>query len=724
MNHSVLFPGQGVQYPGMGRDLFPRYQTLVGVANETLGYDIEDLCLNGPVEKLNRTEFSQPAILFVSYLHWCDFCNKRDLEVQFAIGHSLGEYTALLAANVFDLVTAIKIVQKRGELMAASPKGSMAAILNLSNEDVETCIVGVDVEVANKNTPKQTVIAGALEDILSIRSLIEDKGGIVHLLQVSGAFHSTRMSAAAEQFSDFLNDIEFQKPLFPVISNVTARPHEQQKIKELLVKQVYSPVEWVESVHWVEQQGSIEYHEIGPKPLLHKMVKQIKEAMPVSTSMKKKFNFSLGAASFTKRYGLKAPLMAGAMYKGISSPEMVSSMAAGGYLASLGLGGLSEEEAEKSIGEVVEKTPKGRTFAVNLLASLHKSKREMDTVRRILDAGVSVVEAAAFIEVTPALALFKIKGLEQNGEEIVSKNRVIGKVSQLSIAQKFLEPIPQAIIDELLNEQLISSTEAELAFKVPLADDLTVEADSGGHTDQGVAATILPPIIALRDRIGLKGVVHVGLAGGIGTPESILAAFVLGAEYVVTGSINQITPESAQSDVVKTLLSQISTGDTGYAPAGDMFEIGAKVQVVKKGILFPMRAIKLFELYRQYNALSELPIHEVENLEKNFYHNNLNFVLGEVLRYKSSEEVALIKSNEKRKMAAVFKYYFSYASKQALAGEWDKINYQVHCGSSLGAFNEWVKGTQWEQWNKRSIVPMTDFLLEESEKRWKNLISS
>lgn len=721
MNHSVLFPGQGVQYPGMGKDLFPRYQKLVTVANDTLGYDIEDLCLNGPVEKLNRTEFAQLAILFVSYLQWCDFCRDNDYEVTFALGHSLGEYTALLAAEVFDLATALKVVQKRGALMTASPKGSMAAVLNLSNTDVVSIVAPVDVEVANKNTPEQTVIAGTLEDIIALRSQIEERGGILHLLQVSGAFHSSRMRTAAEQFAGFLEAIELKKPLFPVISNVTATPHEENRTKELLVKQVYSPVEWVESVRWVEQQGEVKYHELGPKPLLRKMVSQIKETLPDNINSIKEFKFSLGASSFSKRYGLKAPLMAGAMYKGISSPMMVSSMASGGYLASLGLGGLSATEVEESLHEVKRNTPQDKTFAVNLLAGLNNSKREMDTVKRILNAGVTVIEAAAFIEVTPALALFKVKGLQRQGERIIPTHRVIGKVSQLSIAQKFLEPIPNAIIEQLLDEQLITTEEANMATNIPLADDLTVESDSGGHTDQGIAATILPPVIALRDRMGLKGTVHVGLAGGIGTPESVLSAHVLGAEYVVTGSINQLTPESAQSEAVKTILAQISTTDTGYAPAGDMFEIGAKVQVVKKGILFPMRATKLFELYRQYNALSELPRHEVENLEKNFYHDSLESVYGKVLQYKSVDEVALIESNEKRKMAAIFKYYFSYASKQALAGEWDKINYQIHCGSSLGAFNEWVKGTKWEQWDNRSIVPMTDYLLNESEKRWKKI---
>lgn len=168
----------------------------------------------------------------------------------------------------------------------------------------------------------------------------------------------------------------------------------------------------------------------------------------------------------------------------------------------------------------------------------------------------------------------------------------------------------------------ITAEQAKLAAEIPVAQDVTAEADSGGHTDNRPAISLLPTMIALRDRMQEQfqyaQPLRVGAAGGIATPASVAAAFAMGAAYVVTGSVNQACVESGSSDLVRQMLAQAQQADVAMAPAGDMFEMGVKVQVLKRGTMFPMRAAKLYELYRAHDRLESIPAADRANLEKNF----------------------------------------------------------------------------------------------------------
>ncbi|MCP4716601.1 MAG: hypothetical protein GY868_15880, partial [Deltaproteobacteria bacterium] len=179
-------------------------------------------------------------------------------------------------------------------------------------------------------------------------------------------------------------------------------------------------------------------------------------------------------------------------------------------------------------------------------------------------------------------------------------HKILAKLSRPEVAEVFMSPAPERVVSKLLAENKITEEQAQMAKQVPMSYDICVEADSGGHTDQGIATVLLPSIQSLRKEMMSKHryakKLRVGLAGGIGTPEAGAAAFVMGADFIITGSINQCTVEAGMSDSVKNLLQDINIQDTDYAPAGDMFEIGAKVQVLKKGVFFPARAGKLFML--------------------------------------------------------------------------------------------------------------------------------
>ncbi|KAG0033707.1 hypothetical protein BGZ81_007592, partial [Podila clonocystis] len=321
----------------------------------------------------------------------------------------------------------------------------------------------------------------------------------------------------------------------------------------------------------------------------------------------------LGSQAFRARYGLKYAYVAGAMYRGTASAALVVRLGQAGLIGYLGTGGLSLEAIEAAIQTIQSQLGEGTSYGLNLLADYVEPDLERATVDLYLKYGVRYIEAAAFMQMTPALILFRVKGLSRDANgNIQCAHRVLAKVSHLEVAQAFMRPAPAHLVEALQKEGVITAEQAALAQYVPMSDDICVEADSGGHTDGGIPTILLPAMQQLRRMLVAQyhypEPVCVGLGGGIGTPTSAVAAFAMGADFILTGSINQCTVESGATEVVKAMLQQASIHDMAYAPAGDMFEMGARVQVLKKGLLFPMRANKLFALYSHYEKLEDIPV--------------------------------------------------------------------------------------------------------------------
>ena len=205
----------------------------------------------------------------------------------------------------------------------------------------------------------------------------------------------------------------------------------------------------------------------------------------------------------------------------------------------------------------------------------------------------------------------------------MAPNRIIAKVSRVEVASKFLAPPPERLLRELLQRGEISPEQAGWAARIPLAEDLTAEADSGGHTDNQPAIVLLPTMLALRDRLQAQHAydrpLRVGAAGGISTPWSAAAALAMGASYLVTGSVNQSCVEAGTSPQVRQMLAQAQQADIAMAPAADMFEMGVKVQVLKRGTMFAMRAAKLYDLYRNHDSLDQIPGPDRRMLEKTLF---------------------------------------------------------------------------------------------------------
>jgi malonyl CoA-acyl carrier protein transacylase len=263
----------------MGAGLFERYPDLVKEADAVLGYSIKELCLADPDDKLKRTDYTQPALYVVDCLSCLAKIEDEKIKPDFVIGHSLGEYAALYAAGAFDFSTGLKLVQKRGALMNAATGGGMAAILGMTGDAVATALAELgagSIDVANLNSPGQTVISGPKADIEAFAPKLKDKGAKrVVILPVSGAFHSRYMKPAADEFAAFLKGFSFNKLKIPCIANCSAQPYTDDSIGSNLVKQITSSVRWVETVKGLRARGADQFIEIGPGNVLAGLARQI-----------------------------------------------------------------------------------------------------------------------------------------------------------------------------------------------------------------------------------------------------------------------------------------------------------------------------------------------------------------------------------------------------------------------------------------------------------------
>ncbi|WP_232484486.1 MULTISPECIES: PfaD family polyunsaturated fatty acid/polyketide biosynthesis protein [Bacillus amyloliquefaciens group] len=429
---------------------------------------------------------------------------------------------------------------------------------------------------------------------------------------------------------------------------------------------------------------------------------------------------TLGDSGFKEDYNLKYAYLAGGMYRGIASEELVINLAKKGMTGLFGTGGMRLQEVEDAITNIHNHLAQGQPIGVNLVHHLKNEEFENQMIDLFLKKGVRHLEASAFLSVTPSLVRFHAKGLQRGPDgKVKTLHKIIVKVSRPEVMEAFLSPAPEYIIQQLLNQDLITPEEVELSKEVPVADDICVEADSAGHTDGGVAYTMIPTMLRLRDEMMQKHLYHkrvrVGAAGGIGTPEAAMAAFMLGAEFILTGSINQCTVEAGTSDKVKDLLQQMNVQDTEYAPAGDSFQMGSKVQVLKKGLFFPSRANKLYELYQRYNGLHEIDPQTLNQIQQKYFKRSIDEVYQEIKSYYPPQEIAKAEQNTKHKMALVFRWYFGHSTRLALSGsEKSKVDYQIHCGPALGAFNQWVKGTELENWRNRHVDMIGVKLMEDT----------
>jgi len=430
----------------------------------------------------------------------------------------------------------------------------------------------------------------------------------------------------------------------------------------------------------------------------------------------------LGDRTFLSAHGCRFPYVVGEMARGIASADMVIASAQAGLMTFFGSAGLVIREVDEAITKIQGALgPSVRNWWANLIHSPQEPHMEMEFAELMLARGVTNVSASAFMRLASSVVYLSAKGLTRRPDGSIQRHtHIFAKVSRVEVARPFLSPAPEAMLLSLVESGHLTAGEAELARVVPVAEDITVEADSGGHTDNRPLPVLLPVIIALAAEVstqyGYAQQPRVGVGGGLGTPAAVASAFATGAAFVVTGSVNQATVESALSEDGRRLLAQASMTDVAMAPAADMFEMGVEVQVLKRGTLFAQRGKELYKAFRKYPSLEAIPPEERAALETKVLGRPIDEIWAETKSFfeeRDPREIERAEGDPKHKMALVFRWYLFMGAQWARSGEISRrADYQIWCGPAMGAFNEWVKGSFLEPVENRSVVQIALNLLE------------
>jgi trans-AT polyketide synthase/acyltransferase/oxidoreductase domain-containing protein len=430
----------------------------------------------------------------------------------------------------------------------------------------------------------------------------------------------------------------------------------------------------------------------------------------------------LGDREFCEAHGTRFPYVTGAMANGIATPALVVAMAEAGMLGFFGAGGLGYDAVERGLADIQARLA-GRTelaWGANLIHSPNEVTLEARVAELFIARDVRIVEASAFLKLTPAVVHYALSGLSTDpAGAIVRKNHVMAKVSRPEVARMFMEPAPAALVAALEASGKLTAREAELSRHVPLAEDITVEADSGGHTDNRPLPALFSEMVLLRDNLAkqhnLNSRVRVGAGGGMSTPQSVAGAFAMGAAYVVTGSVNQACTESGLSPQARGMLAKAGVADMMMAPASDMFEMGVNLQVLKRGSMFGSRARKLYAWYAANPDLATVVAKHGVELEK-ILGKSVDEVWAETQQFWQDRDPAVLElatRDPKYQMGLVFRWYLGLSSRWAINGEADRVlDYQIWCGPSMGAFNSWVAGSYLEPPEHRNVDQVALNLLE------------
>lgn len=430
----------------------------------------------------------------------------------------------------------------------------------------------------------------------------------------------------------------------------------------------------------------------------------------------------LGDRAFSQTHGTRFNYVVGEMARGIATPAMVIEAARTGCLGFYGSAGLRVDEVRSGVKSIEAALgPQNRNWGANLIHSPQTPDQEKAIIDLFLASHVERVSASAFMRLTPEIVRYTALGLSRNEDGTIQRrNHVFAKVSRAEVAETFMAPAPEKILRQLVAEAAITEVQAGLASQVPVAAEITAEADSGGHTDNRPALPLFSSLVAARNRIAERhdfseNLIRIGLAGGIATPASVAAAFQMGASYVLTGSINQSCVESGLSFAGRQLLAKAGLADVAMAPAADMFEQGVRVQVLKRGTLFAMRGAKLYTLYRDGASYEDLTPRDqkwVDDILGEPFEVAWEATYAYISKVNPAEAGRALNDGNKRFALVARRYLFMAAQWARQGTEGRAADYQIWCGPSMGAFNEWVAGSFLEPVEARTTRQIALNLME------------
>lgn len=429
---------------------------------------------------------------------------------------------------------------------------------------------------------------------------------------------------------------------------------------------------------------------------------------------------TLGSESFRRAYGTGFAYAAGGMGHGVSGPALVSRLADAALIGFLGTEGRTIAEVAADLNELA--STRG-SYGISLPAVAAPTEHLRAVVELALRRGVRHAEASGAGGVTDELAIWRFTGARRGaGADHVPGRELLVKVAHAASAEAFLRPVPAPQAERLRAIGALTEEETWVAKRLPVAGDICAESSPAWLVPAHTVTALLPVALYLREeavaRYGYAEPPRVGAGGGLGDAGAIAAAFLAGADFVVTGSVNQCSPQARTSEAVKDLLAALGVDDTALAPAGELFELGGRTQVARGGTLFAARADALHQAYRAHRSLVELDGRTRRTFEAQCFGEPLDAVWERVRDGLDAGGRIRADHSDKHRMALVLRAYWSRATRLALTGApGERLNYQVPCSAAMGAFNLTARGTDLESWRGRHVDVLARTLLDGAAER-------
>ncbi|MCS0602771.1 acyltransferase domain-containing protein [Streptomyces sp. LP11] len=741
MSVAWAFPGQGSQRKDMGAGLFDRHPGTLARADAVLGRSVRELSADQTA--LRDTRVLQPVLYTIGALTYLDRA-AREPQPDWMIGHSLGEYTALYASGALDFETGLRLVVARAEIMGRARGGGMLAVVGLGVERLREVMRregADDIDVANHNSPVQTVLSGPEESVRALAPVLRREGaGKCVLLHISVAAHSRYMTGAADELGAVLDTVTFREPRVPVVSNVTARPHRADHIALRLREHMCQGVRWWDSLAHLVGQGVTELVELGPGSVLTKLWATARAELPppqetpgavvrsgtgaaaggevvpatrngrdtvpdperggggvavpgtredTGGTRRRPVQVArerLGSARFQERYGTELAWVVSGTGDGAVGDEVCRAARTAGLAAFTDP--VADGPDQASLGEAARSG-----WGIGLRPGPDADAQ----VTALLAHGVRHVEAGHPHGPDAALVRFRFTGAHRGpaGTPVAARH-VLARVTGLDQAAAFLRPPAPALLAELVRTGGLSAGEADAARELPVASDLAVQAPGGWHDDGADAYQLLPSVALLAARSPGPEPVHVGLCGVAGTPEQAATAFALGAAFLVSTSLTACAPAARLADPLKDTLARAGDDDVTWAPTERHGTLGVPARVLRRGTLFPARAGLLHRLLREQRYFADVPEHRRRHIEEH------------LLGGPATEPPA----DGRLRTADVFRRYARETARRTPAGEPVRpLDHQLPCDPELTHFNRATVGTALAAWTARTPEAVAGHLL-------------